>query len=66
MLSIIRNHSFIVVFFVLSIAMGLLYIFNLSEEEQGPGGMMVKQEQLIVEQTQSSQGLVVQWEQMIE
>lgn len=65
MLSIIRNHSFIVIFCIVSIIMGLLFIFNLAEEEQAPS-MMGNQQNVYAEQAQNSQGLIIKGEQELE
>lgn len=66
MLVILRNHSFIVIFFILSTLMGLLFIFNLTEEEQSPENMMGNKQNIFLEQTQNSHGLIVEGDQVIE
>ncbi|GIN91127.1 hypothetical protein J6TS1_08320 [Siminovitchia terrae] len=66
MLAILRNHSFIVIFFILSTLMGLLFIFNLTEEEQSPENMMGNKQNIFLEQTQNSHGLIVEGDQVIE
>ncbi|MBD8006253.1 hypothetical protein [Bacillus norwichensis] len=66
MLPILRNHSFIVIFFILSTLMGLLFIFNLTEEEQPSENMMGNKQNIFVEQTQNSHGLIVEGDQVIE
>ncbi|RST57808.1 hypothetical protein D5F11_020825 [Siminovitchia terrae] len=66
MLAILRNHSFIVIFFILSTLMGLLFIFNLTEEEQSPENMMGNKQDIFLEQTQNSHGLIVEGDQVLE
>ncbi|GIN21356.1 MAG TPA: hypothetical protein DEO65_11980 [Bacillus bacterium] len=66
MLSIIRNHSFIVIFFIFSTMMGLFFIFNLTEEEQPPKTLTGNQQNMYVEQTQNSQGLITKGEQVLD
>ncbi|RST71265.1 hypothetical protein D4T97_019065 [Siminovitchia acidinfaciens] len=66
MLSLIRNHSFVVIFFILTMAMGLLFISNLTKEESHQGPLMGKQENVFIDQKQNSQGIIVNGERMFE
>lgn len=66
MLSLIRNHSFVVIFFILTMAMGLLFISNLTKEESNQGPLMGKQENVFIDQQQNSQGMITNGEPTFE
>jgi len=58
MVALFRNYSFVIIFFILSSAMGLFFIFSLADEDTSPNGMIGKKENLIIDQTEYSQGAI--------
>ena len=50
MAQLLRNYSFVIIFFFLSTALGLFFISNLADEETSPDGIAGSKQQTVIEQ----------------